>query len=87
MKQPAFDTRLLATGQPGEAASIQQPAGLGGFARILSSPLGTAQDWEKGSGREEPELPQHPGGQARGKDASLAAAPGALSTRSLEEEK
>lgn len=37
MKQAAVNTCPLATGQPREATSIQQPAGRGGFARILSS--------------------------------------------------
>lgn len=37
MKQAAANTCPLATGQPMEATSIQQPAGRGGFARMLSS--------------------------------------------------
>lgn len=54
-------------GQPGQAASIQQLAGLGSFARVLSNPRdssGLSKSTWKGRAC------------ARRKDASLAAAPG-----------
>jgi len=61
MKPAASDTCLLAAGQP---ASIQQPAGLGGFARVLSMPrdsLGVRKGFWEGrawaGGRMLPSLP------------------------------
>lgn len=63
----AFNTGLLAMGQPGQAASSQQLAALGSFARVLSNARdssGLSEAFQKGTA------------WARRKDASLAAALG-----------
>lgn len=82
MKQQAFNTCPLAMGQPGNAAATQQPAGLENFAR---GPL--RSQGQPRIGKRQPKLPQCFCTWVRRKDASLAAAPGALGARSLGEEK